>query len=123
MDNNSNKFHREPIPIKVTYTDKEGNLIENSFKSLYQASKTLSISIPTLKELYFGGKPRLSNDTPKDIKVVRINVEKKTEKSNNGKYYCSVCDKQILYRSKYAHFSAKNHLEKLKNKSGENIQN
>lgn len=116
---------RNPISIRVTYTDNNGITVETSFRSLHKASKALSVSIPALKELYHGEIPHLHDDAPKDLKVYRIpTIPKPPPKTINGKYYCEACDKSISPKSKYEHVTTKSHLknqEKLLKKQQEQV--
>lgn len=104
----------EPIPIKVMYTDTDGKYVETTFSSLYKASKSLSINIPTLKELYHGEHPKLRDGVPKDIIVVRLDAIPKEhnnwlKKEPNDKWHCQICDKDIKYKSKYEHVLSTTH--------------
>jgi hypothetical protein len=115
----------QPISIKVTYTDSDNQTVEQSFRSLYKASKQLSISIPTLKELYLGGNPKLHDNVPKNITVVRIDTlpkpppkpktkqtQKPTKTDPDIKWRCEICNKEIKLKSKYEHVTTMGHLKK-----------
>ena len=104
---------REPISLKVTYTDTDGVPVEKLYRSLHKASTDLSLSIASLKELSRGGTPKLPPDTPQNLKVCQIPTLPKPEETNiiNGKYYCDICDKYIQPRSKYDHINTKSHLK------------
>ena len=107
--------HREPISIKTTYTDSEGNTVEKTFRSLYAASKFFSISSQALKELSLGGNPKLRPETPKNLKVERIPTLPKTKTFPEGssivvgKWHCQICDKYIKPKSKYEHVVTMGH--------------
>jgi hypothetical protein len=111
-----------PISIKVSYIDKTGNPVETQFRSLHKASKVLGINIPTLKELSYGGSPRLKAEYPKDLKVVRIptlpkpvpkSKQPKSQQQETIKYYCEICDKYLKPKSKYEHVVSKTHLKHM----------
>lgn len=99
-----------PIPIKVSYTDMDGQLVEKEFGSLYKASKFFSVSIPILKELSYGGKPKLHENVPPDLKVERIPIKPKTP--DGEIWHCDICNKDIKSKSKYAHVTTINHVKK-----------
>ena len=99
-----------PIPIKVTYTNTEGQSVEKTFNSLYKASKCFSISIPILKELSYGGKPKLHENIPQDLKVERIPVQPKTPIGEI--WHCDICNKDIKAKSRYAHITTIGHVKK-----------
>lgn len=99
-----------PIPIKVSYTNTDGQLTEKTFNSLCKASKFLSISIPILKELSYGGKPKLHENVPQDLKVERIPTQPKIPVGEI--WHCDVCNKDIKSKSRYAHFVTIGHNKK-----------
>ena len=110
---------RDPISIKVTYTDNNAILVEKEFRSLTQASKFLTITPQTLKELSLGGKPKLHENVPKDLKVERTdNLEKIPEEFRSqknltdSKWHCDICNKDMKYKSKYAHMITLGHKKK-----------
>jgi hypothetical protein len=110
---------REPISIKVKYTDSNGQIVERNFRSLYKASKTLEISTPTLKELYYGGHPKLKENVPKDITVTRIDTLPKPPKKHvdmDTKWHCDICHKDIKMSSKYVHVTTMSHKRNEANK-------
>lgn len=122
MDTKTQKLH-QPISIRVTYTDSNNQLIEQSFRSLYKASKQLLIPIQTLKELYLGGTPKLRENVPKDIKVIRIDTLPKPppkvqqpQTSTDAKWCCDICNKEIKAKSKYEHVLSMSHKKKELNK-------
>lgn len=104
----------QAIPIKVSYTDTTGKLVETTFNSIYKASKTLKISASTLKELSFGRTPQLRPDIPQDIKVVRIQIQKPQDKQKDptGVYHCEICNKDMKTKSKYEHVQTMGHIKR-----------
>lgn len=108
--------NHDPISIKVTYTNPNGEQVETSFRSLYKASKILNISIPALKELSLGGTPKLKPEAPQDIKVARITTIPKPPKKPqdpNDIYHCDICNKDMKAKSKYEHAMTIGHKKKL----------
>jgi hypothetical protein len=106
----------DPISIKVTYTNAQGELVETEFRSLYKASKILHISTPALKELSLGGTAKLKPEAPQDIKVSRIPTLPKPPKKptdSNEIYHCDLCNKDMKLKSKYEHVSTMGHKKKL----------
>ena len=110
---------RQPISIKATYTDKEGKTVEKIFPSLYSASKFFQISALQLKELSFGGNPKLHAEAPQDLKVERLPTTPKPSilsqgcSSIPGKWHCPICDKYIQPKSKYEHVYSITHKKKM----------
>jgi hypothetical protein len=113
---------RDPISVKVTYTDINELPVEESFRSLHKASEALSINIGILKGLLRGKTTRSSKSVPKNLTVVQIPTLPKAPKPPKSskpqkspkiseKYYCVVCDKYIQPRSKYDHVKTKSHLK------------
>lgn len=108
----------QAIPIKVSYTNTAGELVETTFNSLYKASKTLTISVSALKELSLGGTPHLKPNVPQDIKVSRIQTTPKPHsepKDPNGTWFCDLCRKNMKFKSKYEHVQTIGHLKNNKN--------
>ena len=102
---------REPISLKVTYTNDNGEVVETIYHSLHEASKALSIHIPALRGLSIGKTPKLPENAPKNLKVTQILTQPKPNNIINGKYYCAICDKYIQPKSKYDHITTKSHLK------------
>jgi hypothetical protein len=109
-------FSHQAIPLKVSYTDTNGELVETTFSSLYKASKILNISVPALKELSLGGTPQLKPTIPRDIKVSRVPTKPKPPpepKDPSGMWYCDLCKKSMKFKSKYEHIQTIGHVKKM----------
>jgi hypothetical protein len=120
----------DPISIQIHYTTKNHETVEKPFRSLSQASKFITnnivgspkLSIQTLKELSLGLTPKLPENVPSDLTVVRIptmpRIPKipapKTQPAPNihkdEMWHCDSCNREIKFNSKYSHLKTKSHI-------------
>lgn len=110
----------QAIPIKVSYTNTSGELVDTTFDSLYKASRVLNISTSALKELSLGGAPQLKPNVPHDIKVSRIPTTPKPHiesKDPDRTWFCDLCKKSMKFKSKYEHSRTIGHLKKQQEQS------
>ena len=112
--------YHEPISVKTTHTDQNGQVIEKQFRSINQAGKFFSLNTKTLKELCLGRSPKFRKELPPNFTIEQIATLPKLIKVKikhplkDEKWHCDLCQVDLKPNSKYAHLLTEKH-QKLTN--------